>query len=136
MARIVAVDYGKKRTGLAVSDPLQMIASGLTTLPSHELVPYLKKYLAAEPVDCFVIGAPRNLDGSPTDATALADECARVLQKNFPQVQVVRLDERFTSRLAARSLHDSGLRKKARQQKALLDEVSATILLQDYLRSF
>lgn len=136
MARVLAVDYGKKRTGLAVSDPLQMIASGLTTLPSHELVPYLRTYLATESVERIVIGDPRNLDGSATDATALADECARVLQKNFPQVEIVRLDERYTSRLAAKSLHDSGLGRKARQQKALLDEVSATILLQDYLRSF
>jgi putative Holliday junction resolvase len=136
MARILALDYGKKRTGLAVTDPLQMIASGLTTVPSHELIPYLRKYLAAESVERIVIGEPRNLDGSATDATALADECARVLRKNFPEVEIVRFDERYTSRLAAKSIRDSGLGKKARQQKALLDEVSATILLQDYLRSF
>lgn len=134
MARILAIDYGKKRTGLAVTDPLQMIATGLTTVPTHDLIPYLKKYLAQEAVELFLIGEPKNLDGEATDATALVTECVRILQKNFPQVPVKKVDERFTSKLAFRSMVDSGLKKKDRQNKGLVDEISATIILQEYLQ--
>jgi putative Holliday junction resolvase len=135
MPRILAIDYGKKRTGLAVSDPLKMIAGGLTTVPTHELIPYLRKYLQKEAVERFVIGDPKNLDGSATDATALVKECVRILNKNFPGIPVSRIDERFTSKIASGSMIAGGLSKKQRQDKALVDEVSATILLQDYLRS-
>lgn len=135
MPRILAIDYGKKRTGLAVTDPLKMIASGLTTVPSHELIPFLKKYLQQETVEQFVIGDPKNLDGSVTDATALVKECIRILQKNFPGIPIVKIDERFTSKIASRSMIEGGMRKKQRQNKGLVDEVSATILLQDYLQS-
>ena len=135
MPRILAIDYGKKRTGLAVSDPLKMIASGLTTVLSHELIPFLKKYLQQESVEQFVIGDPKNLDGSVTDATALVIECIRILQKNFPAIPIVKIDERFTSKIASRSMIEGGMRKKQRQNKGLVDEVSATILLQDYLQS-
>ncbi|PWV50743.1 Holliday junction resolvase RuvX [Chitinophaga sp. S165] len=134
MARILAIDYGKKRTGLAVTDPLQMIATGLTTVPTHDLIPYLKKYLAQESVELFLIGDPKNLDGEATDATALVTECVRILQKNFPQVPVKKVDERFTSKLAFRSMIDSGMKKKDRQNKGLVDEISATIILQEYLQ--
>lgn len=135
MSRILSIDYGKKRTGLAVSDPMKMIARGLTTVLTHELIPFIKKYIREEPVERFVIGYPKNLDGSATDATALVDECVRILHKNFPGIPVVKADERFTSKMAARSLAESGLGKKQRREKALVDEVSATILLQDYLKS-
>jgi putative Holliday junction resolvase len=132
--RILALDYGKKRTGLAVTDPLQLIASGLTTVPTHELIPYLRKYIAQEPVELFVIGEPKNLDGEATHGTALVEECIRILQKNFPAIPVKKMDERFTSKMAFRSLIDSGVKKKDRQNKALVDEVSATIILQEYLQ--
>ncbi len=134
MPRILAIDYGKKRTGLAVTDPLKIIASGLGTIPSHELVPYLKKYFAAEAVELILIGMPRNLDGSATDATALVEECVRILRKHFPQIPVKQVDERFTSKMAFQSMIDSGLKKKDRQQKGLVDEISATIILQEYLQ--
>lgn len=134
MARILAIDYGKKRTGLAVTDPLQMIATGLTTVATHDLIPYLKKYLAQEAVELLLIGEPKNLDGEATDATALVTECVRILQKNFPQIPIRKVDERFTSKLAFRSMIDSGLKKKDRQNKGLVDEISATIILQEYLQ--
>jgi putative Holliday junction resolvase len=135
MARVLALDYGKKRTGIAVSDPLKMIATGLRTIPSHELIPFLKKYLQTEQVETIVIGDPKNLDGSATDATPLAEEAVRILKKQFPTVTLVRVDERFSSKMAGRTIAVSGLKKKQRQDKALVDEVSATILLQDYLQS-
>ncbi|QHS62705.1 Holliday junction resolvase RuvX [Chitinophaga agri] len=135
MARILAIDYGKKRTGLAVTDPLQLIATGLTTVATHDLIPYLKKYLVQEQVELFLIGEPKNLDGGATDATALVTECVRILQKNFPQVPVKKVDERFTSKMAFQTMIDSGLKKKDRQNKALVDEISATIILQEYLQN-
>lgn len=135
MARIMAIDYGKKRTGLAVTDPLQLIASGLITVLTHELIPYLKKYMAEEPVELMLIGEPKNLDGSSTDATALVTECIRILQKNFPELPVKKIDERFTSKMAFQTMIDSGLKKKDRRNKALVDEISATIILQEYLRN-
>ncbi|WP_126246962.1 MULTISPECIES: Holliday junction resolvase RuvX [Chitinophaga] len=134
MPRIMAIDYGKKRTGLAVTDPLKMIATGLGMVPSHELIPYLKKYFAAEAVELIIIGMPRNLDGSATDATALVQECIRILKKHFPEMPLKQMDERFTSKMAFQSMLDSGLKKKDRQQKGLVDEISATILLQEYLQ--
>ncbi|HEY0611642.1 MAG TPA: Holliday junction resolvase RuvX [Chitinophaga sp.] len=134
MGRILSIDYGKKRTGLAVTDPLQLIASGLTTVPTHELIPFLKKYMATETVTEIIIGEPKNLDGSATDATALVTECIRILHKHFPEIPVKKIDERFTSKLATRSMLDSGLKKKDRQNKALVDEIAATILLQEYLQ--
>jgi putative holliday junction resolvase len=134
MPRILAIDYGKKRTGLAVTDPLQIIASGLDTVPSHELIPYLKKYFAAEEVTLIVIGEPKNLDGSATHGTPLVEECIRILKKHFPDKPIKKMDERFTSKMAFQSMIDSGLKKKDRQQKGLVDEIAATILLQEYLR--
>lgn len=135
MARIMAIDYGKKRTGLAVTDPLQLIASGLITVLTHELIPYLRKYMAEEPVELMLIGEPKNLDGSSTDATALVTECIRILHKNFPELPVKKIDERFTSKMAFQTMIDSGLKKKDRRNKALVDEISATIILQEYLRN-
>lgn len=135
MGRILAIDYGKKRCGLAVTDPLQLIATGLRTVASHELIPFLKQYLAAEPVERIVIGDPKNLHGGASDASPLVTECVRVLEKRFPGVPVIRFDERFTSRMAEASLRASGLSRSRRRDKALTDEVSATILLQDYLQA-
>jgi putative Holliday junction resolvase len=135
MARIMSIDYGKKRTGLAVTDPLQLIASGLITVLTHELIPYLRKYMAEEPVELMLIGEPKNLDGTSTDATALVTECIRILQKNFPELPVKKIDERFTSKMAFQTMIDSGLKKKDRRNKALVDEISATIILQEYLRN-
>jgi putative pre-16S rRNA nuclease len=135
MARILAIDYGKKRTGLAVTDPLQMIATGLTTMMTQELIPYLRKYLGEEKVELIIIGKPLNLDGTDTDATALVEEGVRILLKNFPAIPVKKVDERFTSKMAFNSMLESGLKKKKRQDKTLLDEISATIILQHYLQS-
>ena len=134
MARILAIDYGKKRTGLAVTDPLQLIATGLTTVATTELIPFLKKYIQQEEVELIVLGDPRNLDGTATHGTALAAECARALHKHFPQLPVERVDERYTSKMAAGALYASGLPRKKRRNKALLDETSATIMLQEYLQ--
>lgn len=135
MGRILAIDYGKKRTGIAVTDPLQIIATGLTTIPSQTLIPYLKKYFETEQVELILIGEPKNLDGSDTDATALVAACVRILKKNFPAMPLKQVDERFTSKMAFQTMIDSGLKKKDRQNKALVDEISATIILQEYLRS-
>ncbi len=135
MGRILSIDYGKKRTGLAVTDPLKLIATGLTTVSSPDLIPFLKKYLETEEVDLFLIGDPRNLDGSDTHGTPLVRQCIKSLKKHFPAIPVETADERYTSKLAAKALFDSGLRKKKRQNKALLDETSATIMLQEYLQS-
>lgn len=135
MGRILAIDYGKKRTGLAVTDPLQIIATGLTTIPSQTLIPYLKKYFETEQVELILIGEPKSLDGSDTDATALVAECVRILKKNFPAMPLKQVDERFTSKMAFQTMIDSGLKKKDRQNKGLVDEISATIILQEYLRS-
>ena len=130
----MAIDYGKKRVGLAVTDPLKMIAGGLATVMAQELIPYLKKYLQREAVELFIVGEPKNLDGTDTDATAAATECVRILQKNFPVIPVKKMDERFTSKMAFQSMLQSGLKKKDRRNKALVDEISATILLQNYLQ--
>ncbi|MBS0026815.1 Holliday junction resolvase RuvX [Chitinophaga sp. 22321] len=135
MPRLMAIDYGKKRTGLAVTDPLQLIASGLTTIATHELIPFLKKYFSTEPVETIIIGEPKHLDGNATDATPLVIECIRILKKNFPEIPVVKVDERFTSKMAFQTMIDSGLKKKDRRNKALVDEISATIILQEYLQN-
>ncbi|CAL1520024.1 Holliday junction resolvase RuvX [Chitinophaga sp. MM2321] len=135
MARIMAIDYGKKRTGLAVTDPLKLIATGLTTVATHELIPFLKKYFAAEQVEMILIGEPKHLDGNDTHATPLVVECIRIINKNFPDIPVKKVDERFTSKMAFQTMIDSGLKKKDRQNKALVDEISATIILQAYLQA-
>ncbi|MBX5438809.1 MAG: Holliday junction resolvase RuvX [Thermoflavifilum sp.] len=135
MGRILAIDYGKKRVGLAVTDPLKIIATGLATIGAHELIPWLKAYLDKERVERIIIGMPKDLQGRDTDATALVREAIRVLQKHFPQIPIEPIDERFTSKIASRSLIESGLKKQARQDKSLIDQVSATLLLQGYLQS-
>lgn len=134
MPRIIAIDYGKKRCGIAVTDPLQIIATGLTTVASEKLVYFLKAYFQKEDVEMILIGYPVNLDGSPTDITAKVEKISGQFQKLFPDKRVKLLDERFTSKMAARAIRDSGLNKKDRRDKALVDQVSAAILLQGYLQ--
>jgi putative Holliday junction resolvase len=134
LPRILAIDYGLKRTGLAVTDPFKMIATGLTTIESKLLVPYLKNYMLREEVELIIIGEPKNLDDSDTHATPAVAACVKLLQQNFPQVPLKKVDERYTSKLAVRSMVESGMKKKDRRNKALVDEIAATIMLQDYLQ--
>ena len=135
MGRILAIDYGHKRVGLAATDPLQIVASAIDTVHSKDLIDFLKKYTETESVEAFVVGLPRKLDGSDTDATAGAKGCVTLLKKNFPQIPVHLHDERFTSKLAQQAMLSAGLKKKARQNKATVDKVSATIILQSFMES-
>jgi len=136
MSRILAIDYGLKRTGLAVTDPLKIIATGLTTVESKQLIAFLKDYFSKEEVELMIIGEPKNLDDSDTHATQLVRNTMKELQKNFPTIPVKTVDERFTSKMASRAMIEMGLKKKQRQNKALVDEIAATIMLQDYLKHF
>jgi putative Holliday junction resolvase len=133
MARIIAIDYGLKRTGLAVTDPLQIIATGLTTIESSRLVPFLKDYFKKEPVELILIGEPKNWDDSDTHATPLVRAIVERLQKEFAGIPLKLMDERFTSKMASRAMIEMGMKKKQRRNKALVDEIAATILLQEYL---
>ena len=133
MARIMAIDYGLKRTGIAVTDPLQIIAQGLTTIESPRLINFLKEYLQKEPVELFVIGDPRNWDDSDTHATPLVAEIIKRMEKKFPSIPIKKVDERFTSKLASRAMIDMGMKKSQRRNKGLVDEIAATIMLQEYL---
>lgn len=135
MARILALDYGKKRTGIAVTDPLQIIATALETVATDELIGYLKKYIASEKVEKVVIGYPLNFDDSPTHATPLVDKFISKFSHVFPQLPIVTWDERLTSKMAAQTIAQLGLGKKQRENKALLDSISATIILQEYLET-
>ena len=133
MARIIAIDLGKKRTGLAVSDPLQIIATALETVDSGELIGCLKKYITIEPVEKILIGYPLNLDNTPTHATPLVEKFIRKFGNVFPQIPVEKVDERMTSKLASKEIAGMGLKKKDRESKELIDTVSAVMMLQDYL---
>lgn len=135
MARILSIDYGKKRTGLAVTDPLQLIAGGLATVASHELFDYLRSYVEREQVERIVIGEPRQPNGQPSENLERVRQFVNRWRKTMPQIPIEYYDERFTSVLAHQAMIDGGLKKKARQDKALVDEISATIILQDYMRS-
>lgn len=135
MARIICIDYGGKRTGLAVTDPLQIIATGLTTVESKTLIPFLKDYFARETVELILIGEPKNWDDTDTHATPLVEKCIKDLQKNFPSMPIKKVDERYTSKMAKDAMLEMGLKKKERRNKALVDEIAATIMLQEYLRS-
>ena len=136
MPRILAIDYGLKRTGLAVTDPLKIIATGLTTVESKQLISFLKEYFSKEAVELIIIGEPKNWDDTDTHATPLVNKIILDLQKNFPAIPVKKVDERFTSKLASKAMVEMGLKKKQRQNKALIDEIAATIMLQDYLKQF
>nr|WP_252736959.1 Holliday junction resolvase RuvX [Zobellia galactanivorans] len=133
VGRLLALDYGKKRTGIAVTDELQLIASGLTTVPTAGLVDFLKDYVSKEKVDRFIVGEPRQMNNEPSESEALIVPFLNRLAKVFPQIAIERQDERFTSKMAFQTMIDSGLKKKKRRDKALVDEISATIILQAYL---
>ncbi|QHL88473.1 Holliday junction resolvase RuvX [Nibribacter ruber] len=135
MGRILAIDYGVKRVGLAVTDPLQLIASALDTVHAQDVLPFLQSYAQKEDVDLFVVGMPVHLDGNATNNTQHVVGFVRKLEKLFPGKQVVTHDERFTSRMAFRTMVDLGLGKKARANKETVDKISATIILQSYLES-
>ena len=135
MARILSIDYGKKRTGLAVTDPLQIIAGGLATVATSELFDYLKAYIAREQVEMIVIGEPRQPNGEPSENLARVQHFVNRWRKAVPEVPIQYYDERFTSVLAHQAMLDGGLKKKARQNKGLVDEISATIILEDFMRS-
>lgn len=135
MARIISIDYGKKRTGLAVTDPMQIIATALDVVESEKLVNYLKSYFAKESVERIILGFPKNLKNEDTEMTPLVRELAERLKTVFPSIPLQLYDERFTTAIANRSMIESGMSKKDRQTKGNSDKISATILLQDYLSS-
>ncbi len=135
MARILCIDYGGKRTGIAVTDPLQIIASALTTIPSKELIPFLKQYMHTEQVELILIGEPLDLNDQPTHATPLVKKALQLLKKEFPTIPIVTVDERYTSKMASRAMIDMGMKKKDRRIKGNIDQIAATIMLQEYLGS-
>jgi len=135
MARIISLDIGKKRTGIAVSDPLQIIATALETVDSSELIGYLKKYIAKETVEKVLVGYPLNFDNSPTDATPIVDKFIIKFGNVFPQMPVEKIDERMTSKMASQAISGMGLKKKDREKKELIDTVSAVMMLQEYLEN-
>ena len=135
MSRILALDYGLKRTGIAVTDPLQIIATGLTTIESPKLIAFLKDYFKKEEVELILIGEPKNWDDSDTHATPLVRQVTEKIKKEFPTMPLKMVDERFTSKMASRAMIDMGMKKKQRQNKALVDEIAATIMLQEYLQN-
>ena len=133
MARIIAIDYGLKRTGLAVTDPLQIIATGLTTLPSHEVIKFLKEYFLKEEVELVIVGEPKNLDDTDTHATPIVKRFVKKIMKEFPSMRIITVDERYTSKMASRAMIDMGMKKMQRRDKSLVDEIAATMMLQEYL---
>ena len=133
MGRLLAIDYGSKRTGIAITDELQLIASGLTTVSTFTLISFLKDYFASEQVDVVIIGEPKQKDGTHSYIETEISNFIVKLTEVFPNIEIKRMDERFTSKMAFQTMIDSGLKKKQRQNKALIDEISATIILQDYL---
>lgn len=135
MPRILAIDYGLKRTGIAVTDPLKIIASALTTIESPKLIAFLKDYFSREQVELIIIGEPKNWDDTDTHATPLVRKIVEKIKKEFPHIPLKLVDERYTSKMASSALIDMGLKKKQRQDKSLVDKVAATIILQEYLRS-
>lgn len=132
--RIICIDYGAKRTGIAVTDPLKIIATALATVETKELFTFLKKYISQEPVELMLIGAPVNLDDSATHATPLVQQAIKRLQKEFPAIPVQTVDERYTSKMATRAMVEMGMKKKDRRQKGNVDQIAATIMLQEYLQ--
>ncbi len=135
MGRLLAIDFGEKRTGIAVTDELKLIASGLTTVKTKELLNFLENYINSELVDRFIVGLPKQLNNEPSQSELLITPFIKKLQSKFPHIPIERVDERFTSKIAFQTMIDSGLGKKKRQNKALIDEISATIILQSYLYS-
>jgi putative holliday junction resolvase len=134
LPRIISIDYGAKRTGLAVTDPLQIIATGLTTVESKQLIPFLKDYFAREEVELIIIGEPKNWDDTDTHATPLVEKIIKQLEKNFPKMPIKKVDERYTSKMAKDAMLEMGLKKMQRRNKKLVDEIAATIMLQEYMQ--
>ena len=135
MARVLAIDFGKIRTGIAVTDELKIIASGLTTVNTSDLLSFLKEYTSKEKVELFLMGLPKQMDNSDSESEALILPFLKKIEKLFPQIPMKRIDERFTSKIAFQTMIDSGIKKKQRKNKAMVDEISATIILQSYLYS-
>lgn len=133
MARILSIDFGIKRTGIAVTDEFQIIASGLTTIPSETTISFLKDYFSKERVEKVIVGEPKQMNGEPSESAEIIDKFVSKFQLEFPEMKLDRVDERFTSKMAFQTMIDSGLKKKQRQNKGLVDEIAATIMLQDYL---
>jgi putative Holliday junction resolvase len=131
----MAIDYGRKRAGIAVTDELQLIANGLTTITANDIITFLKQYTAREKVDCFVVGDPVQMNNSASEAVIYIEPFIRTLKKTFPEIPVERMDERFTSKMAFQTMLQAGLKKKDRQDKALVDQISATIILQSFLEA-
>ena len=135
MARILAIDYGGKRTGVAVTDPLQIIATGLTTIESKQLIPFLKKYFMEQQVERIVIGMPKNWDETDTHGTPLVKAAIKKLQKEFPDMPIIEVDERYTSKMAKAAMLEMGMKKSDRRVKGNVDVIAATIMLQEFMRS-
>ena len=135
MARVLAIDFGKIRTGIAVTDELKIIASGLKTVNTSDLLSFLKEYTSKEKVELFLMGLPKQMDNSDSESEALILPFLKKIEKLFPQIPMKRIDERFTSKMAFQTMIDSGMKKKQRRNKAMVDEISATIILQSYLYS-
>lgn len=135
MGRILAIDYGRRRTGIAVTDTLKIVANGLTTVPTHELMPFLKQYAEKEQVEKIVVGLPKQMNNQPSESMRYIEPFLRQLAKQLPHIPVEMYDERFTSVLAHRAMIDGGMKKSVRRDKAIVDEISATIILNDYLES-
>ena len=135
MGRIMAIDYGKVRTGLAVTDPVRIIATPLTTVSTPTLLQYIKDYCAREEVDIFVVGIAKHMDNSLSESMQYIEPFVNQLAEAFPDKEISRIDERFTSKIAFQTMIDSGLKKKQRQNKGMIDQIAATIMLQDYLKS-
>ncbi|MBR4229620.1 MAG: Holliday junction resolvase RuvX [Bacteroidales bacterium] len=135
MGRIMAIDYGRVRTGLAVTDPVRIIATALTTVETPTLLHYIKDYCAREEVDIFVVGDARHLDGTPSESMQLIEPFVAKLHETFPDKEIARVDERFTSKMAFQTMIDSGLKKKDRRNKGMIDQIAATIMLQTYMNT-
>ena len=133
MARILSIDFGLRRTGLAVTDPLQIIATALITIPSSELIPFLKKYISTEVVELIIVGLPKNWDESDTHGTPFAQAAIKKIRKEIPLIPVLEVDERYTSKMAKDAMLEMGMKKKDRRVKGNVDQIAATILLQEYL---
>lgn len=135
MGRIMAIDYGKVRTGLAVTDPVRIIATALTTVETPTLLAYIKEYCAREEVDIFVVGEAKHMDNSPSESMQYIEPFVKQLAEIFPDKEITRVDERFTSKMAFQTMIDSGLKKKQRQNKGMIDQIAATLILQTYMNT-
>ena len=133
MPRLLAFDFGTKRLGIAVTDPMQLFATGLTTIHPKDVIEFLKKYLLTEQIETFIVGDPKQMEGSPSQSAPMVKGFVTILKKHFPEIPVAMMDERFTSKMASAAIAQSGLKKSDRQKKELVDTVSATIILQSYL---